>query len=84
MSDLKYLNFVVQCPKAPHSPKVPMQLQYVVCEDGSRTYLPCNGCDEMSGSDFCLKCCAAVTLKFHRGYLPDHNEVVYLSKEDIE
>lgn len=38
---------------------------FFIQEDGKPFFLPCNGCDHMSGDSTCSRCCAYVTLRLN-------------------
>ena len=66
MNPIKTFTVTVMCPITAR-PET-MHIQYVYRTDFSRFYFPCAGCDNCHGSDRCDRCCAALTLMFHKGY----------------
>ena len=70
MSDYRLVDFVVCCPRDKHQ-KRPMQIKFIKKEDGNWFPLPCNGCDELNGSNICGECIAAITKLFFEK--PDHD-----------
>lgn len=59
-----YVKITVRCPNNP-SVKYPMEMKYIITDNGSKLYAPCNGCDFLSGATICQKCTAAITMMFN-------------------
>lgn len=45
----------------------PVEIVYVIKDDGTKVPLQCRGCDNRHGDPICPKCASAITMMFFRG-----------------
>ena len=67
MERANFQKIQVKCPRSVCSIE-DMTLRYIVLENGARFYAPCNGCDNMDGSQTCANCRRAITKMFCDGF----------------
>lgn len=82
MLNRKFINVQVICPRdINHMEKIKITL---VLESGEWIPLPCNGCENLDGSQSCRNCRAALTLMFYRNPELDTSRPVRPSFPDSE
>ena len=59
----RFLNIKVRCPASQRIET--MQMAFLPTDP--QTVTPCQGCENLNGSQTCMKCCAAITLMFKNG-----------------
>lgn len=82
MNNIKSFTVTIMCPITTH-PQT-MQIRYVDRDVSKRVYFPCIGCDNCHGSTQCDRCCAALTLMFHRGYEHTPGKTITLDFEVLK